>query len=249
MKLLNRKQSTIKGIAIGTILGGLIFGSIGVAAVTLTANQIKYTPNNEKFNATNAKEALDEIYKIAEYEIPENTYFYEEGTEGDSETIVRYKKINDEYFVCDEYGKVEEGTSAVDITSKTLIPYTATSANNLSAGNAGFASGSLILGDSEFNKKIMHKETITASNSYKTYNLTYPLSEINGLIVFRNSRNACVALYIKQISETKWFSGYGSSLHNLDAYDGGSVYRFNITENQFQFFVAADSESYTVYYF
>jgi len=95
---------------------------------------------------------MNEIYKIAEYEVPENTYFYEQGTEGDSETIVRYKKINDEYFICDAYGQVEDGTSATDVTSKILIPYTASSSTNLSAGNAGFASGNLYLGDGVNNK-------------------------------------------------------------------------------------------------
>ena len=88
----------MKGIVLGTFFGVLLTSGIVVTATTLTAKEIKYTPSNEKFTATNAEEALDEIYKIAEYEIPENTYFYEQGSEGDSSTIVRYKKENNGYF-------------------------------------------------------------------------------------------------------------------------------------------------------
>lgn len=37
---------------------------MGVAAITLTANQVKYTPNNEDSTATNAQEAIDELYEM-----------------------------------------------------------------------------------------------------------------------------------------------------------------------------------------
>ena len=148
----NVNKNNLRFLLTGVTIGGLIFGGIGVAASTLTANQIKYTPSNENFKATNAEEALNEIYKIAEYKIPEDTYFYEEGTEGDSTTIVRYKKINNEYFLCDANGIVLEGTDATDVTSKNLIPYTAENSGNISAGAAGYALGKLYLGDGSDNK-------------------------------------------------------------------------------------------------
>ena len=157
MKNVNKNNFRI--LLAGVIISGLIFGGIGVAAVTLTADQIKYTPSNEKFTVTNVKDAMDEIYKISAYEIPVDTYFYESGTEGDEATIVRYKKINDEYFVCDANGLVSEGTAATDITSKTLIPYTATTARNLSAGTAGYASNSFILGDGSDNAAYVEQIT------------------------------------------------------------------------------------------
>ena len=147
----NVNKNNLKILLTGLSIGGLIFGGIGVTAVTLTADQIKYTPSNEKFTAKNADEALNEIYKIAEYEIPADTYFYEDGTEGDSETIVRYRKVGEEYFVCDANGIVAEGTVATDISSKTLIEYSSTAAGNLNAGSAGYASNFLLLGDSSDN--------------------------------------------------------------------------------------------------
>ena len=60
------RKNKIKGILIGTILGGIIFGGIGAAAVTLTAEQITYTPSNEEFDVTNAQDALNELYKLSE---------------------------------------------------------------------------------------------------------------------------------------------------------------------------------------
>ena len=83
--------------------------------------------------------------------IPEDTYFYEDGTEGSADTIVRYKKINGEYFLCNANGVVSEGATPVDITDKTLEPYNATAARNMSAGAAGYASNSFLLGDGSDN--------------------------------------------------------------------------------------------------
>ena len=59
----SKKKYIISGIT-GIIIGGLIFGGIGVAAVTLTAKQITYTPSNSEFNATNAEEALNKLYEM-----------------------------------------------------------------------------------------------------------------------------------------------------------------------------------------
>jgi len=138
------RKNRIKGMIIGTIIGGLIFGGIGTAAVTLTAKEIKYTPSNENFAVTNAKEALDEIYKIAEYEIPSDTYFYDSKTQGGD--IVRYKKVDGKYYLCDENGKVTNNEEQ-DISTLELTEYTLTNQTNLSQGKAGFAFGNLYLGN------------------------------------------------------------------------------------------------------
>ena len=60
------KRKTIKGIIIGTVLGGIITGGVGVTAVTLTAKEIKYTPSNQTSTATNADEAINELYEMTE---------------------------------------------------------------------------------------------------------------------------------------------------------------------------------------
>ena len=59
------QKKIIKGFVIGIIIGVIISGGIGVAAVTLTSEQVTYNPDNTNFNVTNVKQALDEIYKIA----------------------------------------------------------------------------------------------------------------------------------------------------------------------------------------
>lgn len=103
--------------------------------------------------------------------IPADTYFYEDGTEGDSATIVRYKKIEGEYYVCDANGTVSEGTAATDVTSKTLVEYTPTAAGNLSAGSAGYASNSFLLGDGSDNAAYYDKGYVEGQEKYtiKTY--------------------------------------------------------------------------------
>jgi len=140
-----KKSKTVNGFVTGLVVGGIIFTGIGGVAVTLAANQIKYTPSNDKFNVTNAKEALDEIYKIAEYEIPADTYFYDSDTEG--ENIVRYKKVDGKFYLCDENGKVEDNASEVNVSDKNLIEYTSSNSKNLSVGSAGYSNNFLHLGD------------------------------------------------------------------------------------------------------
>ena len=81
---------------------------------------------------------------------PSDTYFYVDGTEGDS-TIERYKKISGQYYPCDENGNVQEGESPVDVTSKDLLDYAAMAPSDLSAGAGGYVNKSLILGDGRDN--------------------------------------------------------------------------------------------------
>ena len=57
------RPKKIKDIISGIIIGTIVTGGIGVTAVTLNAEQVKYTPPSDKFTATNIKEAMDEIYK------------------------------------------------------------------------------------------------------------------------------------------------------------------------------------------
>lgn len=67
--MVKNNKITLKGTLFGFLLGTLVFGGMGVVAVTLNASQIKYTPSNSNFAATNAKEALDEIYKLTDSDI------------------------------------------------------------------------------------------------------------------------------------------------------------------------------------
>lgn len=58
------KKRNIKDLFTGFILGGVIFSGISVAAVTLKANQVTYTPNDSSFKVTNVEEAINEMYKL-----------------------------------------------------------------------------------------------------------------------------------------------------------------------------------------
>jgi len=155
------RRKTIKGMLFGTIFGFLIAGGIGVAAVTLQAEQVKYTPSNSNFEAINAKEALDEIYKLAEYEVPTDTYFYDSNTNG--ENIVRYKKVDGKYYLCDENGKITSEEEQ-DISTLTLVEYTYLNSSTLNVGSAGFVNENLTLGDGS--NLLTNAKTITFTKSF-----------------------------------------------------------------------------------
>ncbi len=54
----------IKNNLIGLIIGGIIFGSLGVyAAITFPSNEVSFDPSNSTLKSTNVKDAIDELYK------------------------------------------------------------------------------------------------------------------------------------------------------------------------------------------
>ena len=54
----------------GIIIGGIIFGSIGVGATVLyQANQVSYTSEDTNWKVDNVKGALDELYKNSSFDI------------------------------------------------------------------------------------------------------------------------------------------------------------------------------------
>lgn len=59
------RKKTLKWFVLGIIFGGLIFGGIGVVALTLTANQVSYSPSDTSFNVENVNDALNELYKLS----------------------------------------------------------------------------------------------------------------------------------------------------------------------------------------
>ena len=68
-------KKLIKNNLFGFILGAIIFGSIGVAASQLFANDIGYTPIDTTWQVDNVKDAIDDLYgNIIKGEI-----LYEEG--------------------------------------------------------------------------------------------------------------------------------------------------------------------------
>ena len=54
----------LKNNLIGLIIGGIIFGSLGVyAAITFPSNEVSFDPSNSTLKSTNVKSAIDELYK------------------------------------------------------------------------------------------------------------------------------------------------------------------------------------------
>ena len=61
----NRKSKYyLKNNLIGLIVGGIIFGSLGVyAAITFPSNEVSFDPSNSTLKSTNVKDAIDELYE------------------------------------------------------------------------------------------------------------------------------------------------------------------------------------------
>lgn len=90
---------------------------------------------------TRLKSQIDSVSSL-----PADTFFYVTGTQG-ADTILRYKKINGEYFACNQNGIVSEGTAAAAVDPATLTEYSGAVAANLSVGKAGYIGRTLHLGD------------------------------------------------------------------------------------------------------
>ena len=59
-----KKEKFIKQNFIGFIIGGIIFGTLGVyAAITFPSNEVSFDPSNSTLTSTNVKDAIDELYK------------------------------------------------------------------------------------------------------------------------------------------------------------------------------------------
>ena len=53
-------------MVIGVLVGGIVFGSIGVVAATyFSAKDISFTPTNAEWTATNVEEAVNDLYEIS----------------------------------------------------------------------------------------------------------------------------------------------------------------------------------------
>ena len=55
----------MKKLIIGFILGGLIFGSVGIYAASYYAKDVSYEPTDASWEVTNVSDALDHLYKNA----------------------------------------------------------------------------------------------------------------------------------------------------------------------------------------
>ncbi|MBQ9991478.1 MAG: hypothetical protein IJP31_11165 [Lachnospiraceae bacterium] len=115
--------------------------------------------------------------------LPTDTYFYENGTEGNA-NIARFKKVDGKYYPCDAHGEIAQDAAEADVSQKTLIDYTAAGAGNISAGYAGYADGNLHLGDGSDNKAFYEQMKEVVDTSSASY-----LAAKTGLVAFTNGAN------------------------------------------------------------
>jgi len=102
-------------------------------------------PNVETTGFDTFSSFADKISGLSEF--PEGVYFYDSatGTE-DVSTLMRYKKVDGEFFPCNEYGEVTSNTAAAVLESN-LVSYSNATYQNLAIGKAGIVNKEIVLGN------------------------------------------------------------------------------------------------------
>ena len=104
----------IKNNIIGFILGAIIFSSITVAAYSVLANDIGYTPKDSTWkkangeDITNVKDAIDELYSktgTISFNNMTSTQVYRKASFSGKNTVITISNVSDYkyYFVTDVY--------------------------------------------------------------------------------------------------------------------------------------------------
>jgi hypothetical protein len=88
-KTLNKIKKFIMNNIIGFIMGGIIFGSVGVYAATIASSAVSYDNSNSQLEATNVQEALDELNTMATEAIDQATKIVDLGV-GTSFNVTQY---------------------------------------------------------------------------------------------------------------------------------------------------------------
>jgi len=244
------KKMKLKSI-LTVLMVALVSSGISVAAVKLTAKDIGFTSTHEEWEVSNVEDAMNDLYNIGKYEITPDTYFYDSTTSG--EEIVRYKKVDGKYYLCDKNGDVTTEEEQ-DVSNLTLVEYTGTTEENLSVGKAGFANSEFILGNGSDINSSSGKYTKTATGTVgstpvtvagkilyvyvRKYGSTWQASNFLG-----GSPSAGVQTRFKYRSrDDGYYDALSTAIQDFDIgtlSNGGKTFTFNSSYNGY---------SYTIYY-
>jgi len=166
------------------ILGIALVFTSGVFAAKLSAKDIGFTSRNEEWKVDNVEDAMNDLYDIGKYEITPDTYFYDSSTS--EEDIVRYKKIDGKYYLCDQNGNITSEEEK-DVSSIDLVEYTMASNDSLVLGKAGFSNEQFILGNASLGNNFeIVKVVNNASSATYQYKLT---KDYRNILIFASSNN------------------------------------------------------------
>ena len=143
-------------------------------------------------------------------------YYYDKATEGDS--CVRYMYENGSYYPCNEYGEKTSDTAlsgTITVVTKDdttepaageiqLVKYESTSAANLSAGSAGYADKSFILGSGSDNITYRNNHVLeygTVTLPYMGYGSMSSQFVINFSKNYSASDNVYLCLYNIKVTD------------------------------------------------
>ena len=109
-----KNKNTLFGLSLGLLLGGIIFGSIGVVAVTLTADQVSFTPNDSSFSVNNTKAAIDSLYDMA-LNNSQSVVYLGTGTSFDLTSYSGYQNFTADNFIVGIQKATASGSVSVGV--------------------------------------------------------------------------------------------------------------------------------------
>ena len=215
------------------LICGIVFTSIGVyAATTYKASDVVY--NASDGTSTNVESALNALYEIKKYAVPSDTYFYNSSTSGES--IVRYKKVDGKYYLCDKNGIITNETEQ-NINNIKLVEYKATTDNYLSIGNAGYATGNLILGNNNDNLNNVSLEVSSLSYSNPFVITGLKNGDLIRASISNNYWNTIIYMYINNISGAEIIS---KTINDTTTASNATLY-LRATSSTVKFTIGCDS--------
>ena len=194
MKIIDRKT------IIAFILGALIFGSTGVIAATLLANNVSYDNTNSGINSTNVQGAIDELYTKANttYDEYSGTTTYTPTTS--TQTVPTNNKLM----------KSDITINAIPSSYKNLSTTTTATASDIVSGKTAYNNSGTLLTGTYVAPSMKGTEW-----NYNSFVSTVGENTINvgfqpNRIVFLNNSNGVSIIYDKTKSESTFMVSYSS---------------------------------------
>lgn len=228
-----------------------------------------YTTGNVKTldSFANLSAAVDTLT-----DFPVGTYYYDSTTgTDDAMALVRYKKENGSYFLCDQYGNKTSNTSQT-VNISNLVEYQELDQENLTAGTAGMVDKSFVLGNGSDNISYRNSVKATLIQLSDTENKSFSIdikevckdNNIDYTSLTKDNFLLNISSYSASIAATD-FTGYGNGGHlPWGTYGGSSVitktydpatgiFTCNIPENWYTntsgpWNLAAPGENFAYYY-
>ena len=157
------------------LLGAVIFGSIGVAASTIFANDIGYTPKDTTWEVDNVKDAIDDLYKVSK-----------DYVKLDEETTVSSNNLLSGVTAYDNLGNLITGNVNTDCVSGSFKCSSCTTSSGQNIG-ISFEPKLIYIVSNDFTKFIGYNHNLNLTTAYyHTPTTTAGSDSISAFFSFNN---------------------------------------------------------------